>query len=282
MNCFKHDIDCGAGARTLRAYIPDVNEQGYYSNRRPAVIIFPGGAYHYTSENEAEPVALAFAAAGICAFILDYSTASITNQVFPYAQLEAFASIRYVRENADSFGIQADNVCALGFSAGGHLCACTGTLWNKPIMEQYLGDAPKTCRPDKMILCYPVIRAFPPCNSGSFSYLLGTQSTDAAMLEQLSLERQVDNNTPPSFIWMTAEDKGVPIQGALEFAHALVDSDVYVEMHLYPHGAHGLSLGNHLSKKLPYRNPHTCSEWLQGAIRFIFDDEVTPPIVPLC
>jgi len=94
------------------------------------------------------------------------------------------------------------------------------------------------------------------------------------MLEKLALEKQVDAETPPAFIWATAEDKSVPIQGALEFAHALVDHKTHVEMHIYPHGGHGLCLANHVTQAVPYTDPLTCAAWVENAVRFLYDADV--------
>ena len=77
-------LDAGGGPRRFRSYLPDATERSYYRGARPAVIIFPGGAYSFTFEDEAEPIALAFLAEGIPAFVLDYSTSSITERVYPY------------------------------------------------------------------------------------------------------------------------------------------------------------------------------------------------------
>lgn len=279
MRFFTYEIDAGAGARSLRAYLPDATARSHYRGRRPAVIIFPGGGYSITYEGEAEPIALAFTAAGICAFVLDYSVSQRTKTVYPYAPLEAFAAIRYVRGHADEFGIRADNIATLGFSAGGHLCAMTGTLWNKPVMTEYLGDNARACRPDKLILCYPVIRAQAPCHRGSFVNLFGGEDklTDE-VLSQFSLERQVDGGTPPAFIWTTSEDTGVPIQGALEFAHALADHRIHTEMHIYPHGGHGLCLGNQVTEDRAFDVPLTCAEWVRDATRFLYDERLYHPV----
>lgn len=279
MQTFTHQIDCGAGNRPLRCYLPNATERSFYRGKRPAVVIFPGGGYHITYEGEAEPIALAFAAAGVCAFVLDYTTRSIHNgAVYPYAQLEAFAAIRYVRENAQTFGVQPNQIAALGFSAGGHLCACTGTLWNKPLLAEQLGACPRDSRPDKMILCYPVIRAFDPCHAGSLDNLLAPDHLTEEMLQQFSLEQQVDDDTPPAFIWTTAEDTGVPIQGALEFAHALADHGIHMEMHIYPHGGHGLCLANHVTEAHDFFTTQYPAEWIRGAIQFLFDEGVKQPV----
>ncbi len=268
-------IDEGAGARRFRCYIPDGTQRAYYKGRRPAVVIYPGGGYSGTYEGEAEPIAFAFTAAGICAFVLDYSCKSNSEKVWPYAQKEAFAAIRYVREHAEEYGIDPHNIATLGFSAGGHLCGCTGTLWNKPVMKEYLGDDPRASRPDKMILCYAVLRAHKPCNRGSFINLFGSEAamTDE-LLDTVSLEKQVDAETPPSFLWATSEDNAVPIQGTLEFAHALTDNGIRCEVHIYPHGSHGLCLGNQVTQAIPFDTPLTCAEWIPAAVRFLYDEDL--------
>ncbi len=280
MQVFEKTIDGGAGGRRLRAYLPDATERSFYRGRRPAVVIFPGGAYAFTFEGEAEPIALSFTAAGVCAFVLDYTTTSCgAPQAYPYALREAFAAIRFARENAAEFGIDPHNVASLGFSAGGHLCASTGTLWNKPLMADELGPDARASRPDKLILCYPVIRAFPPCHSGSYVNLLGKEAArNEETLRQFSLERQVDDETPPAYLWTTAEDTSVPIQGALEFAHALADHRIHQELHIYPHGGHGSCLGNHVTEQRAFADPMTSADWIGGAIRFLFDANVTQKV----
>ena len=278
MRFIEEKIDEGNGARRFRCYIPDGTQRAYYKGKRPAVVIYPGGGYSGTYEGEAEPIALAFTAAGICTFVLDYSCKSIAEKVFPYAQKEAFAAVRYVREHAEEYGIDPNNVSTLGFSAGGHLCGCTGTLWNKPIMAEYLGENARASRPDKLILCYPVLRAHKPCHRGSFVNLLGDLVNDEEMLNAVSLEAQVDDETPPAFLWATSEDTGVPIQGTLQFAAALADHRTHCEVHIYPHGGHGLCLGNQVTQAIPYENAMTCAEWIPAAIRFVYDEGVTKKI----
>lgn len=277
MKYFIHEIDVGMGKRTLRAYLPDVLQDSYYKALRPAVIILPGGAYGITYEGEAEPIALKFVSEGVCAFLLDYSVTSRSEKVWPYAQMEAFAAIRYVRRHASEFGIRPDNIATLGFSAGGHLCACTGTLWNKPGFAPYMKEDNYSARPDKLILCYSVIRAFEPCEKGSFHNLFGVpyREIDRELLNLVSVERQVDDETPPSFIWILSDDTSVPIQGVLEFAHALADHDTFLELHIYPHGGHGLCAANHVTGQRPYEEACTASDWMKHAVRFLFDEKVT-------
>lgn len=275
MNFYTHEITVQNITVPLRCYIPDVCGRTSYAGKRPAVIIFPGGGYSFTYSGEAEPIALQYAAEGICAFILDYSCAPVH---FPIPQMQAFAAIRYVREHAETFGIRADNIATTGFSAGGHLCACTGTLWNKPAFlqlmetEGMLDCAMEQYRPDKLILCYPVIKGFGPFHHhGSFQNLLGDAVEDEALRHLLSLEEQVDDRTPPSFIWHTSADSCVPIRNSIDFASELAARSIPVEMHIYLHGDHGLCLGTCVTDDRPFTEPHEASEWIDKAVRFAYE-----------
>ncbi|MBO5648604.1 MAG: alpha/beta hydrolase [Clostridia bacterium] len=278
MTFFTHEITVMGVTVALRAYIPDVSARTSYAEKRPAIVIFPGGGYGFTFSGEAEPIAMKYAADGICAFVLDYSCAPVR---FPIQQLQAFAAIRWVREHAVEFHIRPDNISTTGFSAGGHLCACTGTLWNKKAFAPYFAEAGmddvdvSVYRPDKLVLCYPVIKAFTKFHHrGSFLGLLGDRADDEALLKLLATDEQIDEHTPPAFIWHTAEDFGVPIRNSIDFASGLASLYKPVELHIYLHGDHGLCLGTCVTDDRPFTEPHESSEWIYKAIRFIYDESI--------
>lgn len=210
--------------------------------KRPAVLVLPGGGYAFTSEREATPVALAFAAAGISAFVLRYTCAPGAR--FPTQVIQALQAVKVIREHAEEWNIDPDKIAVCGFSAGGHLTASTGVFWNHEIMREhgFHGDAHK---PNGLILCYPVITGGEKAHRGSFENLLGDQYSDE-MIELTSLEKQVTRDTPKSFLWHTYDDDGVPVENSLLFASALAENGVPFELHVYPHGCHGLSLANGL------------------------------------
>ncbi len=266
---------CGVEA-PLRCYIPDECGKTAYAGRRPAVIVFPGGGYGFTYSGEAEPIALQYAAEGICAFVLDYACAPVR---FPVPQLQAFKTVRWVREHAADFGIDAGNISTTGFSAGGHLCSCTGTLWNKfakYFAAEGMDDVDcRVYRPDKLILCYPVIVSRGPAlEKGSFRNLLGERYENGTLRDLLSTDAQVDADTPPTFIWHTSEDRGVPIRNSLSFALALSDLGIPVAVHIYPHGGHGLCLGTCVTNGCSHAEPHIVAEWIDKAVDFAYDEAV--------
>lgn len=212
---------------------------------RPAVIVVPGGSYFFTSDREADPVACQFLAAGYHVFTLRYS---VEPDRYPMSLLQLAALIAHIRENAAQYHVRPDAIAVCGFSAGGHLSASSGILWNEPVIAETLGIENRIARPDAMILSYPVITSGEHAHRGSFECLLGERANDAAWLERLSLERRVDGTTPPTFLWHTFADELVPVENALLLAAALRRADVPFELHIFPDGIHGLSLANELTQ----------------------------------
>jgi acetyl esterase/lipase len=250
----------------LCAYLLEPSKELPRNVVRPAVIICPGGGYAFKSDREAEPVAMRFLAAGIHAFVLQYSVAPSR---FPSAVLELAAAVRLVRQNAAEYGVFPDQIYIAGFSAGGHLCASLGTLWDEPLFVRAFGDANgKDWRPDGMILSYPVITMGKFTHEGSRDCLLGDASTPEAR-DALSLEKRVSGKTVPAFLWHTVEDGAVLVENTLMFATALRVHGVTFEMHLYEKGGHGLSLCDRTTAQ---GEEHLCPDnenWMPMAIRWI-------------
>ena len=278
MEFIKETIKIYESKAPLRCYIPDEAPATSYKGKRPAVIVLPGGAYSITYAGEAEPIALKFTGEGICAFVLDYSVKS-SGKVFPQALLEALSTVGFVRENAERFGIDPHNIATLGFSAGGHLCSCTGTLWNSSALDFAFGDGTlkgerEHFRPDKMILCYPVISSDPRyAHKGSFANLFGKgyDEISGEELELVSTEKQVSSGTPPTMLWHTAEDTSVSPRNSIAFADALSREKIPFELYIYPHGGHGSCTGDYVTRDLPFGSDMESAEWTDKAVRFLFD-----------
>ena len=217
-----------------------------------AVIVIPGGGYGGKAGHEGAPIAEMFNEGGINAFVLDYNVAKC-NKFAPLSDVQR--AIRLVR----SMGYE--KVATLGFSAGGHLCCTSGTLYD---FEAY----PKTdaidelnARPDAFMPCYPVVTFTEPfTHMGSRQNLLGDKKDDMALVHMFSNEENVTPNTPPCFIWHTANDGCVPVENALMLAGALAKNKVYFETHIYPDGCHGLGLASD-------KNDVSC--WSKNAVIFL-------------
>lgn len=224
--------------------------QDYYEEiaieTRPLVLVCPGGAYAYTSEREADPLAMQFLAQGYHAAVLRYSCAPA---VYPAALTELAYSVALIRRNAREWHVNPEQVVVLGCSAGGHLAASMGVFWKEEFLARALGlkaEEQRLLRPDGMILCYPVITSGEFAHRGSIQNLLGER--EAELSPQMSLENQVDGDTPPAFIWHTYTDNAVPVENSLFFVGALRRAGVPVEFHMYPCGSHGLSLADRLTQ----------------------------------
>ena len=250
----------------LYCYSPDkrVGESG----KRPSVVICPGGSYVFTSDREAEPIALYFLTKGFNCFVLRYSVAPM---IFPGALAELSEAVSYIRKNSDKYLADENKIITCGFSAGGHLVASHGVHWNKPFIKDVLNYNDEENKPNGMILCYPVITSGKHTHSDSIKFLLGEENQfDEYLRELVSLEKQVSKQTPPTFIWHTADDDVVPVENSLDFASELRKNKIKFEMHIFPHGAHGLSLANKITGECDeiYVAPE-CECWIDMASRFI-------------
>lgn len=157
---------------------------------------------------------------------------------------EASLAMLHIRANAQKYNIDPARVFAVGFSAGGHLAGSLGTLWNDAELQERLPEAGDGNRPTGVVLCYPVISSSNIGHMGSFSNLLRSQTPDAAALERFSLEKHVGAHTSPAFIMHTYDDGLVPVENSLLMAQAYAQAHRPFEMHIYPHGPHGIALAN--------------------------------------
>jgi len=223
----------------LHPYLLDNSEEIEIARRRPLVLVLPGGGYSFRSFREAEPVAVRLLGLGLSACVVDYAVAP---NRFPAALLQVLATIAYAREQADAWHIDPDKIILMGFSAGGHLAASAGVFWNKPHYAAKLGRDSAQLRPNALVLGYPVITTGDAAHRDSFDNLLGDEIDIYS--QTVSLEKQVSNQVPPTFLWHTWDDASVPVDNSLQFARALKRHGVPHALHIFPDGVHGISLAN--------------------------------------
>jgi len=260
------DVEISGSNAKLFTYILDNSIEIDENRVRPTVIICPGGGYEFTSDREAEPVAIQMNALGFNACILRYSVYPGANST---SLLELAQSVALVRKNSDKWHVDTDKIIIAGFSAGGHLAARLGVFWNKDFLSEKLGYSYEEIKPNGLLLSYPVITTGKYGHKESFKALLGENHDK--FLHELSLENMVTKYTPPTFLWHTSTDEAVPVENSILFANALLTNNVSMEMHIYPKGIHGLSLGteetkskNHSETVLP-----EVSNWIAMAGRWI-------------
>ncbi|WP_274362346.1 alpha/beta hydrolase [Paenibacillus thermotolerans] len=225
----------------------------------PCVLVCPGGGYWVRAEHEGRPIAQWLNSLGISAFVLRYR---VKPYGYPNAILDAQRAIRTIRARANEWNIDPDRVGVLGFSAGGHLAACSAVL--PAVQAGDGGDAIDAhgSKPNLAVLCYPVITFQEPyLHEGSMIAQLGEQP-DEALRDLLSCELQVDKDTPPAFLWHTADDSGVPVENSMMFAAALSRSGIPFELHIFEKGRHGLGLAEDDASVGQWTA--LCARWLQS------------------
>jgi acetyl esterase/lipase len=232
----------GVSIPTITPYLP---AHGYSSGT--AVIIFPGGGYVGLSmDNEGASVAKALNKIGVAAFVVKYRLPSddiMADKTIGPLQ-DAQQAIIMVRSKAATYSIKPDQIGIMGFSAGGHLASTLGTHFDKVLVPN---PDSISARPNFMMLLYPVITMGSRTHAGSRENLLG-KTPSQGIVDEYSNEKQVDAQTPPTFLVQAADDTVVPIQNSLMFFNALLTFKVKAEMHIFQAGGHGFGLDNSTTK----------------------------------
>jgi acetyl esterase/lipase len=249
---------------TLTIYLPKAG-----TATGAAAVVCPGGGYGMLAvEHEGKQVAEWLNSLGVAAFILKYRLGPRYHH--PAMLEDVGRAIRTVRAGSGRWGVDPQRIAIIGFSAGGHLASTAGTHFDagKPDAEDPIQRV--SSRPDRLILVYPVIAlATPFGHSGSLRNLLGDNPTQE-LVENLSNERHVTKDTPPTFLAHTNADKGVPAENSMLFALALRKAGVPVELHLFERGPHGLGLGRGTAQFKVAPDPafqvwpKLCETWLKN------------------
>ena len=220
------------------------------NNFGSAIVICPGGGYGGLASHEGPTYAQFLQKHGINAFVLKYRLGSAGYR-HPIMLGDAARAIRTVRANAKKWKIDPEKIGIMGSSAGGHLASTAITHFDNGDSKSRDPIDRVSSRPNAGILCYPVITMGQFTHQGSKRNLLGNNPPEQ-LVNLLSSEKQVRKNTPPTFIWHTAEDRPVPVENSLLFASALREAGVPFALHVYQKGRHGIGLAD----KPPFKNVH--------------------------
>lgn len=268
----------------LFTYILNNSQEFRANEKRPAVIICPGGAYLGTSDREAEPVAMRFASQGYHTFVLRYNTyftqwvSDFNNPPkgnektrYPGPVFDLAKAMMVIKENADKWFVDPDKISICGFSAGAHLCASMGVHWQDEFLKEEFKAPSETFKPNTVILGYPLLdytlmkeklnESSDEMGKGLFKIsntaVFGTPDPSDEELEKLSPANYITSNTPPTFIWHTAEDSLVYVENSLKFALQLSKHKIPYELHVFENGPHGLSLCDETTAgEESHINPH--------------------------
>ena len=245
-----------------------VNDRSYL---RPAMLVIPGGGYSQVcTAREGEPIALSYVARGFNAFVLNYRVGA--DNRYPNQLVDASRAIVHIRDNKDKYAIDEHRVFTVGFSAGGHLAGSLAIMHDEPEVLEALGIERTYNRPDAAILAYPVVSALVNTHIGSFANLSGMQWDDIPLdvRNKLSLEHRANADSAPLFIWHTAEDQLVPIDGSLALANRYVQLGLPTTLRLYPYGRHGIALANKITEcGNPYAVQPLAESWIDESVAWL-------------
>jgi acetyl esterase/lipase len=243
---------------TLTVYLPEPSGAPC-----PAVVVCPGGGYgHLSMQMEGYDVAQWLNSLGIAGIVLKYRLPR-DGYVHPAPLADARRAIRTARAKSGEWKLDPNRIAILGFSAGGHLASTAGTHFSSMVGNLLDPVDGLSCRPDLLILIYPVItlrQEF--THAGSKLNLLGA-NPDSALVYDLSNENRVTPETPPTFLVHADDDKAVPPENSIFFYSALRKAGVPAELHIFRVGGHGFGM-----KKNPSTASQTwferCADWLKA------------------
>lgn len=236
------------------AWIQDVGGEFGKLDKRPAILILPGGGYSFCFDREAEVVAAHYMKAGFQVFILRYSTGE--HKDWPNPLIDYEQAMELILSKADEWHVQNCKIAVLGFSAGGHLAACAATKGKH--------------RPNAVILGYAA---------------LSQETADMCQPGMPSPINDVDDATCPFFLFATRNDNIVPVQDTVDFEKALLAKGIMFESHIYAYGTHGFSTGETYlnAAKMCSRVPNWVQdsiEWLEDVFGSLLPDGFSSPACP--
>jgi len=230
-----------------------------------AVIICPGGGYRILAfDKEGTDIAKWLNSHGIAGIVLKYRLPDAETSIIRYKSplLDAQRAIRMTRANAANWHLDKQKIGIMGFSAGGHLASTAGTHYDNGNSAAVDTVERFSCRPDFLILAYPVISMQENVtHRGSRRALLG-ENPDNQLIQRFSNELQVTKNTPQSFIFLASNDHAVIPRNSISFYEALIKNSISAEMHIFPSGGHGFGLA--IGRKQLESWTECCTRWLKN------------------
>lgn len=256
MICKKIPLDPNDESVYLNAYLnPEAKDSD-------ALLVIPGGGYSVVCGSwEGEPIANRFAPLGFVCFELYYSIGE--KALYPKPLVDAALAMKHIKDHAEEYGINPDRVFALGFSAGGHLTGMLGTMWHREELHRAIPDMEYGyAKPRGVVLCYAVQSSTVWAHRGSIENLTGGGKTEEE-LRYYSIDASVDARSVPAFFWHTAEDQTVPVQNTILTAAEYARVGIPFEVHIYPFGQHGISLGDPEVHKGAVHWPEQAALWMK-------------------
>ena len=235
------------GRVNMKTYILDSIMNGNKQPNRAAIIILPGGAFTHLSETEAEPVAFTFAKEGFHTFVLNYSIGDYSE--FPNPLDDVSRAIWEVRQNAGQWGIEANQIVLMGFSAGACVAAMSATQWNTPGLAERINAPKDSIKPNAAVISYGCSRLSTIFDNKDDENLIipppGKITRDRT--PEADVVNYIGPHTPPIFFWHNRYDQYVPVINPILMGEAMSKHKLPFEMHIFQNGLHGMSVSNTLS-----------------------------------
>lgn len=273
---------------TLTTYVLQKDEYDHRGLKRPVVIVCPGGGYQFVSYNEGEPVALAYARHGYCAFVLRYSV-GIENP-FPKALTELALAVKFVRSHAEEWNIDAQDITVAGFSAGGHLAMSLGVFFDKPFLHDAVDSTEEEIRPNALVLGYPAITLVPwdrgPVNpeiirmmeeglipdmrgADIHQVLAGKMEVSQGEMDNFNLLNHISGKTPPVFVWGSNQDPVIHPSDLWGLAEKLRSYNVPYELHIFGRGPHGQGTSDEVVLDKKHLTGFHLREWTPLSLKWL-------------
>jgi len=238
----------------------------------PFILIVPGGGYTHCAEGEGEVVAKTFFRRGYHAAVLTYTVNLLYMEPLGTQPLQDIArAVRYIRHHQESLFIEPDQLTVLGFSAGAHLGGSLAEFHSSVSDNRY---PTISARPDRLVLCYPVISSGAYSHQLSFDALFGVHSSKE-LRETMSLEKHVPDDMCPVFLWQTMEDASVPVENSYLMAMALRQKQIPFEHHVFQHGRHGSSVATE-----EWANQHSTDAYTLEQVYAVLEQVKANTLIP--
>lgn len=278
----------------LYTYILDSQISYNIHKKRPAIIICPGGGYLMTATKEGEAVAARFLSKGYHTFVLRYSTYlkdRLTNldkmpplndrSHYPGPLYELMESIRIIKENAEEWYIDTDNIFVMGFSAGGHLAASLGVKWDDELLlERFKEEVNSSLfKPKGILLGYPCLDVESTRENlmknenpwirkqGELFYpaVFGCNNPKKKQIDDVKIRNHIREDMPPVFLWHTYDDEITSSKDSADLVCELIQKNVECELHMFAKGKHGLGLSDDIYANVESDINKEVSEWVKLA-----------------
>lgn len=250
----------------IHTYTLDENNKLAFQ-KRPLMIVIPGGSFDHLSKREGEPVALAYAACGFNSVVMEYNLVQDAGRIYPDAGLDVLTTIKYYRDHAEEYRIDPTKIVTIGFSAGGHVASAANYMANDSGFSQKYHYKADEVRANRTILGYPLI------NIDKIGFPLPATAADNMPSEEelKNTVLGVTRETPATFIFQAWDDPVVLVSNAIDYIAALNKNGVSCEAHIFSHGYHGFSLArlHTMEKDQGWQdNPHA-ARWFELSIEWL-------------